>query len=150
MGLRIYLAAPWANRNDAAAEGRKIEARGHTITEPWWNHPESTDREELVRQAQRDIEGIVAADFVIVLQLALSEGKAVETGIAMALMKPIVVVNPSGQPANLFQNGLHSVATLTEALDLASEYEAMLWEYSAKVEAEDAALGTVQDQPNER
>ena len=143
MGLKIYLAAPWAHRGDTQIAALQIEAAGHTITEPWWTHTESEDHDELVRQATRDIEGIAKADFVIVLQLAVSEAKATETGIAMMLAKPIVVVDPNwSKPGykNLFHYLLTVVPTMDEALVKASEFEQALarlvTEYQAKLDAE--------------
>ena len=145
--MNIYLAAPWANRIEAVTAADAIEAAGHTITEPWWTHLESEDYDELVRQATKDIEGIAKADFVIVLQLAQSEGKACETGIAMMMTKPIIIVNANGHKAtfaerggNLFHHLLTVVPTLNEALAKAAEFEQaiarLIAEYQAKLDAE--------------
>ena len=151
--MKIYLAAPWPHRGDAATAALAIEAAGHTITEPWWTHPECDDHDELVRQAMKDIEGVAAADFVIVLQLAQSEGKAAETGMAMMMAKPIVIVNPNWVAAtyqerggNLFHHLLTVVPTLEEALVKVVEFEQafakMIAEYQAKLLDADAKLAT--------
>lgn len=116
--MNIYLAAPWANRDDAREAARHITEAGYDIMEAWWNHSESHDHDELVNQAYSDVAGIVRADTLIVLQLATSEGKAVETGIAIAQGIPVIVV---GKRANLFHHldgAVTVVETLGEALSI--------------------------------
>src|SRR5689334_20169959 len=102
----------------------QIEAAGHTITHRWWEveepansgYPSNTDNEELTDHALRDFIGVVQATAVILINSAKSEGKAVETGIALAGGKPVFLV---GQRSNIFHYipAVYPVATVEEALE---------------------------------
>jgi nucleoside 2-deoxyribosyltransferase len=102
--MRLYIAAPWTHKPDAAAAATRAIARGHSITKPWWLHRETRDEEELMQQAVEDINGVQDADAFILLNLEKSEGKAVETGLALAAGIRIIVV---GAPSNLFHHLPH-------------------------------------------
>lgn len=107
--MKVYLAAPWKNRPEAQAAAAYLESKGHIITKRWWEHadvrdindPNQTDedRQELVQQAVEDVEGVANCDVFILLNIQYSEGKTVETGLALAYGKPIIVV---GKNTNLF------------------------------------------------
>ncbi len=121
---RIYLAAPWVSRgplvNDAVA---LIERAGHRLTERWWEHEDVNDAignldtmAELHSQAAKDMTGVWNAQVFIVLNAEKSEGKAVETGLALAYGTPIIVV---GKPSNIFhylQSGVTVVPDVAAAL----------------------------------
>lgn len=122
--MRIYLAAPW-KRKDEAKEVRDIlVANGHEVTSRWLDFPESPDGqysvETLKTEAQNDIQDIVRAHVLVVLNLQYSEGKATEQGIALVLGKPIVVVDDNTGPNNVFHNlgepRVYRVPALSEAL----------------------------------
>lgn len=98
----IYLAAPWVHRDAAKAAAGSLRLAGHTITEPWWDHPDTSDPSELARQANADYIGVINADVLMLLNLVKSEGKAVEQGIALAHTIPIVAVGARG--SNIFQH----------------------------------------------
>lgn len=126
--MKIYLAAPWVCKNEAAYFAGKLEKAGHTITEKWWYHPEvesypnadgsPSDRTDLIAQAQKDITGVRYADVVVVLQLERSEGKAWEQGLAWAEKKPIIVYSPEKLYGNLFQVLARKIVTThQEVLD---------------------------------
>lgn len=121
--MKVYLAAPWVEKELARAVAPVIEAAGHTITEKWWEHPEvegypiQGDDAELCEQAGKDLHGVLSADAVIVLNPRASEGKAVEQGIAIAMCTPIVVV---GKRSNIFHYlpGVRFADSVTEALEM--------------------------------
>lgn len=92
--IPIYLAAPWKDRDLAAIVARDLVSAGFTITEPWWNHPDTNDPTELRLQAKKDLFGVRTADYLICLNTLKSEGKAVETGYALAFNVPVVIVGP--------------------------------------------------------
>ena len=109
--MNIYVAAPWAHREQAKTAADAFVAAGHTIAEEWWNHrdvgvyPHSAEGEalaELQRQGIDDLTSLYQADVMVVLQLAISEGKAFEQGVAYNLDKPIIVISPNGDRGNLF------------------------------------------------
>lgn len=105
--MRIYVAAPWTHKADAARVAAGLEAAGHEITKRWWEHREvphyltddDSNDAELRQQAVEDVQGVLDADVFVLLNYEKSEGKAVETGIALAAGVPIIVV---GQRSNLF------------------------------------------------
>jgi nucleoside 2-deoxyribosyltransferase len=123
--MKIYLAAPWIHKEQARAAAEQIEAAGHTITKRWWEHREvpgyltadTTHDDELVQQAVEDVEGVFNADAFVVLTTAPSEGKSVETGLALAWGMPIIVV---GQKTNLFHYLLNE-ALVVETIEAAIE-----------------------------
>lgn len=109
--MRIYLAAPWDHRDETRVFAKVLKQAGHVITEPWWEHhnvgaypyeAKGSDLDELVNQAWKDYAGVLTAQRVVVLQLAKSEGKAIETGLAIAHKIPICVYTPEGLYGNLF------------------------------------------------
>lgn len=104
--MRIYIAAPWDHKAEACAAATQLEAAGHTITKKWWEHPEvagflrnDDDNDELAIQAVEDISGVWNANVFLLLNMAPSEGKCVETGLALAYGTPIIII---GQRSNLF------------------------------------------------
>lgn len=100
MGLALYLAAPWIDRDKMPAIAQRFEAAGHKITHKWWLVDNLTESERSVEvlksQAQADFKGVIAADKVVVFNTSKSEGKAVEQGIAIAMKIPIIVVGKRG------------------------------------------------------
>ena len=109
--MRIYLAAPWDARDRVVEFASLLEQAGHSITEKWWLHHDvgayphtavGKDLDELRHQAFKDILGVKNADRFVLLQLGKSEGKAVETGIALECRIPICVFSPEAIYGNLF------------------------------------------------
>jgi nucleoside 2-deoxyribosyltransferase len=121
--LKIYIAAPWVRRPEAIAAGDRFIAAGHTLTCQWFTHETDGDpldstgvtcNPDSIRfQANEDIADVRRADVLVVLNLQKSEGKAVETGIALAAGIPVVSVGPR---SNIFQALGTEVATVDEAL----------------------------------
>lgn len=102
--MQIYVAAPWICKAEAAAVADVLEHEGHEITCRWWERPDSADPAILQSEAQADLKGVQDCDVFVVLQYATSEGKAVETGYALAYGKPIYAVLPGGKAGNLFHH----------------------------------------------
>jgi len=105
--IRVYLAAPWADRELMFERAAKFDMTGALeITHRWWfdtvEGGYSAPVEELAVFAQRDFEGAATADVVVVFQTGLSEGKAVEQGIALALGIPIISVGKLREVRNIF------------------------------------------------
>lgn len=126
--IRVYIAAPWVRRPEAIEVGKLFESAGFEITSRWFSHPGdptestgSTNPDEVTRkQALEDLEDIIASDWVVVLNLAYSEGKAVETGAAIILGVPFVSV---GKRGNVFQTLGKEVETVEEAIAYIKEVE---------------------------
>ena len=106
--MKIYVAAPWTHKHEAIIAGAALTAAGHTVTSRWFHHQgDATDSagtssplESIIFQAREDIADVLKADCLVVLNLAKSEGKAVETGIALANNIPVISVGPR---SNIFQ-----------------------------------------------
>jgi nucleoside 2-deoxyribosyltransferase len=115
---KVYLAAPWTHRPDARAAAAVLERAGHTITERWWDCESlpATDA-DLGRYAQADMDGVLAADVLVLLNLAKSEGKAVEQGIALQRGIPIIAIG--ADRTNVFQHlpAYRWVNSLREAIE---------------------------------
>src|SRR5262245_60341520 len=122
MNGRVYIAAPWVRRREAIEIGRQFEAAGFEITSRWFHHEGSdTDPagldypiEHIRNQAREDIADVMRADALVVVNLQKSEGKAVETGVALANGIPVVSV---GQRSNIFQTLGTQVASVAEAIE---------------------------------
>ena len=105
--MKVYVAAPWVHKTEAQEAAAELEAAGFEITKKWWEHREVptylTDNHEndaeLWQQAIEDVLGVFDADVFVLLNLKTSEGKAVETGVAITLHKPIYLI---GGRSNLF------------------------------------------------
>ena len=126
--MRIYVAAPWADRDKAEKFADLLESKplGHTITHKWWITEEKGSdyalEEDLFRRcAIDDFVAIQTADQVIVLNTQKrgeeTSGKAVETGIALALRVPVMVV---GGWTNVFHYfpGVKLVDSCMDALEV--------------------------------
>lgn len=115
--MKIYIAAPWVRRREARLAADLVEAAGHTVVSRWLTlHGDSTDPAVLAQEAQNDIDDLCEANALVLLNYEKSEGKAVETGIALAVAMPIIVV---GKRSNIFHylRDVILVDTLDEALE---------------------------------
>jgi nucleoside 2-deoxyribosyltransferase len=126
--MKVYIAAPWVRRTEAIEVGKQFTAAGHEVTSRWFFHevvgdPQdssglSSPRQDSIRaQAQEDINDVRRADALVVLNLQKSEGKAVETGIAISAGIPVISI---GTRSNIFQSLGYEVPTVDDALTLLS------------------------------
>lgn len=121
--MKVYIAAPWVRRPDAIAVGEQFKAAGHELTCHWFTHVSDGDPMDATgltcdpvsirQQATEDIYDVLRADVLVVLNLEKSEGKAVETGVAITAGIPVVSV---GKRSNIFQSLGYEVDTVDEAL----------------------------------
>ena len=132
---KIYLACPWA-RKDLAAEGKlTLEAAGFVVTSRWiTDHADKPadqsgldfDATMLKTEAMHDVEDIYNCDIMVLLNTQKrgeeTSGKAVETGIAMAWLKPVIVV---GERTNVFHYlDMPLLETIEEAISTIKGWEA--------------------------
>lgn len=95
--MKVYLAAPWVKREWVRIWAGSFEDRGIEITHKWWEmEGEFDDAPRMRACAEKDINGVLAADVLVLYDAAKSEGKAVEQGIALAFDKPIVALGTLG------------------------------------------------------
>lgn len=80
-------------------------------------------------QALKDLQGVLKANLLIVLNTAKSEGKATEQGIAIADGKPIIAVGERGVvTSNIFHYLMNYrwVKTIEDAVELAKAWDPVL------------------------
>lgn len=103
---RYYLAAPFRRREEAKEVRELInKTMGWTCEASWIDTHlanESATIEQLATEADEDLGDIMASDMFILLNSELSEGKAVETGYALAEGIPIVVIGDVSPTRNVF------------------------------------------------
>lgn len=92
--MRVYIAAPWAEREEAARVAALLTEAGCEITHDWWNHdPEKLavveDEAFLVQCARDDMHAVLDADVFLLLNTQKrgeeTSGKAVELGLALSM-----------------------------------------------------------------
>lgn len=116
--MRLYLAAPWSQRDQARIMSQKLMEAGHIVTATWFNQ-EPTDDPAMLREfALRDIEELFSANMLILINSQKrgeeTSGKAVETGLAIATLKGIIIV---GERSNIFHYlNMPIVDSIEEAL----------------------------------
>lgn len=120
--MRIYIAAPWLRRTEARLAARSFRDAGFDVISRWLEHPGdpndslgySLSDEDVQQQAREDWQDVADADVLVVLNLEKSEGKAVETGIAIANGIPFICVGPR---TNVFQTlGIGMVDSVEDAI----------------------------------
>lgn len=102
---KVYIAAPWAEREHAKWFGELIERISPIrVTRKWWDYEGDTP-EMFEEQAQADLQGVMDADVLVLLNTQKrgeeTSGKAVETGIALMNCIPIYATGVKG--TNIFQ-----------------------------------------------
>ena len=126
--MKVYVAAPWIHRNVAADFAIQCEAQGHTITREWWKYEAGDEEFDVLRaQAIADLDAVQDADVVVVLQIAKSEGKAAETGAALAWRIPVFALIYD-KPGNIFHRhpGVTLFYTHQDVLDALLNLETKL------------------------
>lgn len=114
----IYLAAPWAHKAEARIARMALQDAGHTVTSDWIDqHDDTANPVDLAEQAIHDFHQVRKADILVILNLAKSEGKATELGVALASGKPVFLVGP--RTINIFYHmpAVHQVDTVQEVID---------------------------------
>ena len=114
----MYVAAPWLHKADALVAQTQFEAAGFEVVSHWIQyHGDGANDAELQAQAVEDYAEIVAkTNAFVILNLALSEGKAFEFGVAYRQKLPCVVVG--SRERNIFYHlpGVLQVETVEEAI----------------------------------
>ena len=115
--MRIYVAAPWTCREEAAKAATHLRNAGFIITSRWHDeHTDTIDPRTLRDEALADLHDLGCAQGLLLLNLAYSEGKCVEMGYALHAGLRIVIV---GQRSNLFH--YHPRVRRVPSLDAAIE-----------------------------
>lgn len=117
--MRAYLAAPYAARAQVRQYADELEAIGYTVTSTWLTEDHEINAgtvgaataladTDVDQHANTDFADIRRSDVLVLITECVAElvdgtatngGRHVETGFAIALGKPVVVV---GTPENVF------------------------------------------------
>lgn len=120
MSNSVYLAGPWQEQAALVEMGGKLQAAGYTVTSRWLDAGDVADddpeRETLLKQqAVNDIEDLLTSDAMIYVNSARSEGKATELGMAIATLKPIILIG--AREHNIFLHlNMPAFPTIEEAI----------------------------------
>ena len=121
--MTFYCAGPWKEQEFVKGVAGKLREAGYIVNSRWLETssepPEGvTMADYLHEQAVRDLEDVFAADALIYVNPGtLSEGKATELGIAIATLKPIIIVGENGRKGNVFLNlNIPAYPTIEEAI----------------------------------
>lgn len=95
----IYVAALWTHKDQARYAVEFFRSAGLSVSSTWVDVPGSNDPDYLEREAMRDWLEVQDAKVLVLLNLSRSEGKAIETGMALSLGIPIIGV---GKPSTVF------------------------------------------------
>lgn len=87
--MKVYVATAVENKAMAVEVMKEVEARSHEITYNWTTHGRVYNEDELEPIAIEEVEGVKAADVLIVL-LPGGWGTHCELGISLGLDRPIL------------------------------------------------------------
>ena len=103
--MRVYIAAPWIERALACGVEVALEKQGFESTATWLQLPEDAPEGGNQLEAQQNIRDIMHADLLVLPNMQgrghETRGKAVETGIAIKLGLPIILM---GVKTNVFHH----------------------------------------------
>lgn len=136
--MKVYIAGPFLARSFLQGAARAIISHGYVVTSRWLTQapvalpatgecgaaPELSE-EDVALHVMMDLQDVRDADVLVVYAASalrpfpperlVSGGRHVETGYALALGKPVIVV---GAPENVFHRGVcTSVAGPSDVLD---------------------------------
>lgn len=111
--MKFYLASGLSNIRNAATLCETLERLGYPCTYNWMRHGAAHDRgwDGLAEVAAAELHGVADADLVIIL-LPGGRGTHVELGAALALGKPVVILDPD-QSHKLHEMGAHMCSFYT-------------------------------------
>lgn len=103
--MKIYVASPWVNKEDARLTGVRLREKGFTVVSRWHDTTHKSNIYEapepvMQAEAKKDLEDIGNANALVYLNLGKSEGKATELGIAIVRCIPIYALG--GKQGNVF------------------------------------------------
>ena len=137
--IKVYLACPWKRKDEAKLGKIQLEEAGLEVTSRWIDLHGDKEKEDPLdfkyfeEEAIHDVQDVYRADILILLNLEKSEGKAAETGMALAWNKPVILV---GERSNIFHYlPMPIVSNLNAAIELIRQWEA---DYYKKLEEDKA------------
>jgi len=126
--ITFYTAGPWHDRAIVKGVRDKLVEADYKVNSRWLdipeNPPEGMSYEEYQQmQARNDLADVVSADVLMYVNTGYkSEGKATELGVAIAMLKPIIIIGDRSN--NIFLNlGMPCFADIDAAIDFLKEEE---------------------------
>ena len=104
--MKVYLASRYSQKEDTKVVARHLRKLGFKITSQWLKEPHAPNTtldmcsgEDLSFYAVQDFDDIKRADVFVLFSVdplipTVRGGRHVETGIALALGKPVYIVGP--------------------------------------------------------
>ncbi len=120
--MKVYIAAPWHCREQAAQAQDDFESAGIEVSSHWIkNHLPNVENlgksfGELAAEASEDVTDLLQADVFVILNLDKSEGKAFEMGIAHALGIPIILVGDRTRNVFYYLDDVTQVDSVEDAI----------------------------------
>lgn len=118
--MKVYVAAPWVHKAAARVAQQQLACAGFTIVSQWVDTPDHNQNAASIMEgeARMDRDDVHRADAIVLLNLAKSEGKATEFGMALAWGKRCVIVGP--KEGNVFYAlpEVEIVSTVADAIHL--------------------------------
>jgi len=127
---RLYVAGPWAHKAQVNIEAQKYRDAGYTVDCHWLTLEDddeidfnATEKQSYYRAlALKDVEEVLHSDAFIIINSKKSEGKCVELGLAIALIKPVLLIGPR---TNIFHTlNIPRFDTVEESIVWMEEQEA--------------------------
>lgn len=129
--ISVYLASPWADKEQTKIYAQQFREAGLNVVSRWHDFHEDKptdglqyDVDVLMKEALADVEDVLACDIFVLFNTQPrgqeTSGKAVETGVAIAACKGIVLV---GERTNVFHYlDIPQVRTVEEAIEAVKNY----------------------------
>jgi hypothetical protein len=129
----FYVAGPKKDQEFVKGVAETLRREGYGVNSRWLEidkKDDEVDQDYLEKMALWDFEDVLKSDVLCYVNTGTkSEGKATELGIALGMMKPIIVIG--GKANNIFLNlPLQNFPTIEEAIEWmkSMEYRFMLSE----------------------
>lgn len=105
--MQFYTAGPFKDRDYVREVRGALQVAGYKVKADWLDIDATSDEAVLEaylkEMALVDLKDVIAADCLIYCNTGtLSEGKATELGVAIAMLKPVIIVGPGGRKNNIF------------------------------------------------
>ncbi len=115
---KIYIGSSLLNADQVKSLIGRFTASGVSITYDWTQHGRVYDEQDLMRYGEAEYRGVVESDLFFMVQPART-GTHVEMGIALALNKPIVLVNDRTveQKTFYYLPNVHRFESVDDAFD---------------------------------
>ena len=136
--MKVYIAAPFVERKGKAKEAQEaFRAAGHEVVSTWIDIEGGATKDDLADYshsdlkdyALRDVEDLIEANMLVVInEEGSGGGMHVETGIAIATLKAILIV---GGRTNIFHYlNIPRLDTIEEAVEEAGKWTAITDEWT--------------------